>query len=125
MKLVQLLFLCLITLSAYSSLAQPAQTTSATATYTNPLPVQLGDPYMLHTQGMYYMYGTDGGAKKGFVTYSSSDMVHWKPEGQVYVHDNKNGWSDPKSHVWRCHTGHPKSMKYGVSFTCFTVPNGT
>jgi beta-xylosidase len=41
------------------------------------------------------MYGTGGGADKGFAAYSSNDLVNWKPEGQVYFHNNKNGWSDP------------------------------
>jgi len=50
----------------------------------------------LHTKGTYYMYGT-GGANKGFAAYSSKDLVNWKKEGQVYFHDNKNGWSDPKA----------------------------
>ena len=78
-----------------------AQTTqriaTANATYSNPLPVQFGDPYVLYSQGTYYMYGTGGGADKGFAAYSSSDMVNWKAEGQVYFHNNKNGWSDPKA----------------------------
>lgn len=41
------------------------------------------------------MYGTGGGANRGFSAYSSKDLVNWKPEGQVYFQDNKNGWSDP------------------------------
>lgn len=67
------------------------------ATYTNPLPVQFGDPYVLYTGGTYYMYGTGGGADKGFAAYSSKDLVQWKPEGQVYFHNNANGWSDPNA----------------------------
>jgi beta-xylosidase len=43
------------------------------------------------------MYGTGGGADKGFAAYSSKDLVNWKQEGQVYFHNNKNGWSDPKA----------------------------
>ena len=98
MQPLQILLFCFTILSSRLLMAQPAQTrTSVATTYANPLPVQLGDPYILHTQNMYYMYGTGGGADKGFVTYSSSDMVNWKPEGQVYFHDNKNGWSDPKA----------------------------
>ncbi|WP_317168012.1 glycoside hydrolase family 43 protein [Spirosoma taeanense] len=61
------------------------------------MPVQFGDPYVLFTQGKYYMYGTGAGADKGFMAYSSPDLVSWKPEGQVYFHDNKNGWSDPNA----------------------------
>ena len=65
-------------------------------TFSNPLPVPLGDPYVLHTGNTYYMYGT-GGADKGFAAYSSTDLVHWQREGQVYFHDNQNGWSDAKA----------------------------
>ena len=61
------------------------------ATFTNPLKVQLGDPYVLHTHGMYYMYGT-GGADHGFAAYSSKDLVNWTKEGQVYFSNNKNGF---------------------------------
>ena len=66
-----------------------------TATFSNPLPVPLGDPYILYTQGTYYLYGTGAGADKGFAAYSSKDMVNWKREGQVYFYDNPQGWSDP------------------------------
>ncbi|MCU7549681.1 glycoside hydrolase family 43 protein [Chitinophagaceae bacterium LB-8] len=91
-----LLLLNIYTLSTLS--AQTAQkNAAANRTYTNPLPVKLGDPYVLFTKGKYYMYGTGGHAKKGFAAYSSSDLVNWKDEGQVYFHDNKNGWSDPEA----------------------------
>ncbi|MBC9909891.1 glycoside hydrolase family 43 protein [Chitinophaga varians] len=64
-------------------------------TYQNPLPVKFGDPYVLHTRGgQYYMYGTGGVAKNGFAAYSSTDLVHWQNEGQVFYAGNKNGWSD-------------------------------
>lgn len=75
-------------------LAGQSTTTSVVKTYKNPLPVVFGDPYVLHVKGdKYYMYGT-GGAKNGFAAYSSSDLVNWKSEGQVWFADNKNGWSD-------------------------------
>lgn len=99
MNASRLLTFLLTTLSLSTSLAQTAPVTLSAnpTTYTNPLPVQFGDPYVLRTRGTYYMYGTGGGAQRGFSAYSSTDMVHWKPEGQVYFHDNKNGWSDPKA----------------------------
>lgn len=78
--------------------AQPAVHKTVKATFSNPLAVEFGDPYVLHVKGdRYYMYGTGGGAKKGFSAYSSTDMVNWKDEGQVYFHNNKNGWSDPEA----------------------------
>ena len=94
-----LLLFCLFTSLVLShSLAQMTQHSLETkTTYTNPLQVQFGDPYVLYSQETYYMYGTGGGAKKGFAAYSSKDLVNWKPEGQVYFHDNRNGWSDPKA----------------------------
>lgn len=62
-------------------------------TFNNPLPVEFGDPYVLYDgNGQYYMYGTGGGAKKGFSVYSSSNLKDWKNEGQVYFHNNTNGW---------------------------------
>lgn len=98
MKKPLLLFLLLTGLSLRPATAQTAgRVAPAKATFTNPLPVQFGDPYVLYTGDTYYMYGTGGGAKNGFAAYSSKDLVHWKPEGQVYFHDNKNGWSDPKA----------------------------
>jgi beta-xylosidase len=61
--------------------------------FDNPLDVKFGDPFVLKSSdGKYYMYGTGGGAKKGFAAYSSSDLKNWKSEGQVYYSDNKNGW---------------------------------
>jgi beta-xylosidase len=97
MRLLLLLFF----LSTYAYQPASAQTTQKEAvakrTYTNPLQVQFGDPYVLFTNGRYYMYGTGGNAKKGFAAYSSTDLVSWKDEGQVYFHDNKNGWSDPNT----------------------------
>jgi len=98
MKKILLLF-CLSTLLLwYPARAQTTPSAAtAKATFSNPLAVQFGDPYILHTRGMYYMYGTGAGADKGFAAYSSKDMVTWKAEGQVYFHNNKNGWSDPKA----------------------------
>ena len=64
------------------------------SSFSNPLQVAFGDPYVLHTNGRYYMYGTGGVARPGFAAYSSADLVHWQPEGQVYFSDNKNGWGD-------------------------------
>jgi beta-xylosidase len=92
-------FLIIIFFIAVLANASVAQTSSKTKEtfYTNPLKVQFGDPFVLFNKGTYYMYGTGGSADRGFSAYSSKDLVNWKPEGQVYFHDNKNGWSDPKA----------------------------
>lgn len=62
--------------------------------YTNPLNVEFGDPYILDDgNGTYYMYGTGGGAKDGFATYSSKDLTNWKFEGQIYFGNTENSWN--------------------------------
>lgn len=60
----------------------------------NPLDVAFGDPFILYDDdtGTYYMYGTGGGAKDGFATYSSDDLVKWNFEGQVYHGNREDTW---------------------------------
>lgn len=61
--------------------------------YMNPLPIRLGDPYiLLASDGQYYMYGTGGGAVDGFVAYSSDNLVDWKAAGQVYHGNQPDSW---------------------------------
>jgi len=72
-----------------ASVEEPA----AAATYTNPLPVAIGDPYVLFdSDGRYYMYGTGGGAKNGYGVFSSGDLVDWTWEGQVYHGATGDSW---------------------------------
>lgn len=62
-------------------------------TYTNPLPVAVGDPFVLRDPGNnYYLYGTGGGARNGYSTYSSKDLVTWNYEGQVYKAGTADSW---------------------------------
>lgn len=84
------IFLCLsVAVCAQSKKSDTGQKD----TYTNPLPVSVGDPYILHAaDGKYYLYGTGGGAKDGFGVYSSDDLANWKYEGQVYKGNTKNSW---------------------------------
>jgi beta-xylosidase len=99
MKKIAILLSLFLALSgpvlSFGQAIQPATKKTNQATFTNPLPVAFGDPYVLYVKGdRYYMYGTGGGAKMGFAAYSSTDLVNWKPEGQVYFASNPNGWSD-------------------------------
>lgn len=92
MKRVALFICTLLVINTGSLIAQPVKE-SKLLTYKNPLPVALADPYVLFVKGdKYYMYGTGGGAKNGFSAYSSTDLVNWEKEGQVYFGNNKNGW---------------------------------
>ena len=69
--------------------------TSKDASFCNPLPVSLGDPYvLLASDGKYYMYGTDESGKiDGFEVYSSDNLVDWKLEGQVYKGNTPKSWT--------------------------------
>jgi beta-xylosidase len=62
------------------------------ATYKNPLPIAIGDPFVLYSGGCYYMYGTGGKAVDGFSAYSSPDLINWKYERQVYRGNTNNTW---------------------------------
>ena len=54
-----------------------------TATVTNPLPMALGDPFMLHaSDGRYYIYGTS--LADGFEAFVSDNLTDWQNLGQVY-----------------------------------------
>lgn len=84
----------LLGLSLSSCVNAPKQTmTNEPLSFTNPLPVQFGDPYILLVDSIYYMYGTGGGAKDGFCAYSSPDMVNWTPVGQVYQGNVEGSWA--------------------------------
>jgi beta-xylosidase len=87
-------------------------------TYQNPLRVTFGDPYVLHTGGKYYMYGTGGVAKNGFAAYSSTDLVNWKDEGQVFYAGNRNGWSDSTA-AWDGAYWAPEAYEYKGKFYLF------
>tara|TARA_R110002033_G_C3896973_1_gene239660 strand:- start:10758 stop:11933 length:1176 start_codon:yes stop_codon:yes gene_type:complete len=68
-------------------------TTEDTLTYKNPLDVKFGDPYILDDNtGTYYLYGTGGGAVDGFSAYSSTNLVDWKYEKQIYFGNKGNSW---------------------------------
>lgn len=93
MKKILFLFTLLVGSTWHKAVAQTVQTsTPAKATFSNPLGVTFGDPYVLHTDGNYYMYGTGAGAKNGFSAYTSTDMVYWKPLGQVYFGNTGKSW---------------------------------
>ncbi|TDH27769.1 glycoside hydrolase [Segetibacter sp. 3557_3] len=93
MKYLQLLSCVLGGFSFLSATGQESVPKAQTpVTYSNPLPVKFGDPYVLFTNGRYYMYGTGAGAKNGFSCYASSDLVNWKPVGQVYFGNTGNSW---------------------------------
>lgn len=76
-----------------SSLQGSKDKIASEQTYSNPLSVEFGDPFILNNgDGTYYMYGTGGGAKDGFATYSSKDLVNWEFKGQVYTGNDKDSW---------------------------------
>lgn len=84
------LFLAIVTLFACR---QQGKSTLGEITYSNPLPVAFGDPFILSaSDGKYYMYGT-GGVDKGFGAYSSDNLVDWHFEGQVYSGDQPGSWT--------------------------------
>lgn len=50
--------------------------------------IKLADPTIFYHKGMYYLYGTGGDVSKGFLVYTSKDLVQWEgPKG------NKDGYA--------------------------------
>jgi len=111
-------FLLTLALNTNSLLAQSSLPTIG-PTYQNPLTVEFGDPYVMHVKGdKYYMYGTGGIAKNGFAAYSSTDLVNWKDEGQVYFANNKGSWSDSTA-AWNGAYWAPEVYEYKGRFYMF------
>ena len=58
----------------------------------NPLPVNMGDPFLLcPSSGGYYLYGTSE-KYDGFITYRSSDLVAWEEIPQVFDTHQEKAW---------------------------------
>ncbi|MBD5224489.1 MAG: family 43 glycosylhydrolase [Bacteroidales bacterium] len=67
--------------------------TTATAEVVNPLPIKLGDPFLLHAaDGRYYMYGTS--LSDGFEAFVSDDLASWESIGQVYKGAQPDQWNE-------------------------------
>lgn len=63
-----------------------------TSTVTNPIPLKLGDPFLLHAaDGRYYMYGTS--LDNGFEAFVSDDLVQWDSCGQIYKGGDSAQWN--------------------------------
>lgn len=91
--------------------------TNETSFYKNPLDVKLGDPYILDDNtGTYYLYGTGGGAIDGFSVYSSTNLIDWKYEKQIYYGNKKDSWSI--SAFWA-----PECYKFGDKYYLFYSAN--
>ena len=52
-------------------------------TYTNPLKVMIGDPYVLKIENKYYLYGTSV-PDVGFKVWESDDLVNWEEKGIAF-----------------------------------------
>lgn len=92
MKLNSIAFIvALICLTVFNGCANKEK--PAALSYSNPLPVEFGDPFVMSaSDGRYYMYGT-GGVENGFGAYSSENLIDWKYEGAVYSADSANTWT--------------------------------
>ncbi|QNL50194.1 family 43 glycosylhydrolase [Olivibacter sp. SDN3] len=91
---VSSLFLVAISLFGFSEHILAQQEALNTVKIANPLPIAVGDPYVLyHNQdSSYYMYGTGGDVKDGFGVFQSKDLSSWVFKGQVYFGNNEDSW---------------------------------
>lgn len=85
------LLVALISISSFIGCTNKENTVALS--YSNPLPVEFGDPFVMSaSDGKYYMYGT-GGVENGFGAYSSANLIDWQYEGAVYTADSANSWT--------------------------------
>lgn len=61
-----------------------------TRTYTNPLVIDVADPFILEHEGIFYLYGTS--APDGIRVLSSPNLVDWTEEGMAL--SAKDSWGD-------------------------------
>jgi beta-xylosidase len=100
--------------------AQPtdAATTSSSATYTNPIRLQLADPFVLKEKGIYYLYGTQQ-PSQGFQVHTSTDLTTWTERGYCYeTTSGTSAWG--KKDFWA-----PEVVKYDGKFWMFYVAKNT
>lgn len=90
-----ILFFGLLVVSATIIANKPAGIKDQKITYTNPLSVTMGDPYvLLASDGKYYMYGTNGNEKMpGFKAYCSDNLINWNDVGYVYNGTVSGSWA--------------------------------
>ena len=82
----------LIALSLFLASLLACTPDTRVATVTNPLPMALGDPFMLHAaDGKYYMYGTS--LANGFEAFVSENLTDWTSIGQVYEGGKEGQWN--------------------------------
>ena len=55
--------------------------------------IYIRDPYILLWDDVYYMYGKEYLEQKGFVVYTSNDLIEWSQPKQVFSPD-ENFWAD-------------------------------
>ncbi len=121
MKLSLSLVLLLVAISCReqppsTDAATPAAATDSLA-YQNPLDVQFGDPYIMDDgDGTYYLYGTGGGAEDGFSVYSSTNLIDWTYENQIYYGNKDSTWNE--SAFWA-----PECYKFNDKYYLFYSAN--
>ncbi|MCR4920722.1 MAG: glycoside hydrolase family 43 protein [Bacteroidaceae bacterium] len=86
--------LCCLAFVLHSCFPSATSTTAyEESTVTNPIPLKLGDPYLLHaSDGRYYMYGTS--LADGFEAFVSDDLAEWESCGQVYKGGDEGQWNE-------------------------------
>lgn len=100
---------------------QPVSTNDTLRTYTNPLSniTNIGDPYILKANNMYYMYATS--SDMGFKVWQSSNLIDWAEKGlALNKNDASNQWGN--GNFWAPEVKFYNN-KYYMSYSAVS-PNG-
>jgi beta-xylosidase len=90
-----IILITLLGLSAGSARSEspttaPSLVARSVATYTNPVALNLPDPFVIRHDGVYYAYGTNAPGE-GYRVLSSPDLVHWQDRGFCF-HKTDRSW---------------------------------
>ena len=91
----------------------PAPATAGT--YTNPLPIKMGDPSVLLHDGTYYLYATSDPGE-GFKVWTSPNLADWTERGHAF-RKTEDSWGN--GNFWA-----PEVIEHGGDFYLFYNATG-
>jgi beta-xylosidase len=80
------------------ALGVAATASAASPTYRNPIITDdnPADPHVIRVDGTYYLYATTHG--RGYDALTSTDLVHWAPQGSVFDDPRGGAWAPDVFH---------------------------
>ena len=85
-----------LTFPSFAPLSSSRGTLGQNEAYRNPLPVEIADPTVVFSDGVYYLYGTSA-PSQGFRVWASTDLINWEAHPLAF---SKTAASWGRDHFW-------------------------